>query len=1004
MQFRTLGALALGDHSLRRPKPLLLLAYLALEGAQRRPLLRELFFHDAQDPSDALSTTLRRLKSFGAVAEGNGLVTCTVECDAKELLTRLDAGAVERALSLYRGGFLATLTGHLEPELEEWVNATREFIAQRVRNALLRTAEAALAAGDEAAALQRAEEAFSLRGAAEPQPDELLRLLRVFGSHESTVALKARQQAKQQGIALAASRAARSAHERPLSALSRLPAAPNSLIGRDEELVEAARLLSRHECRLLTLHGPAGVGKSRLALQVAADHLATGDGDLGVAYVATGAIGAVADVPAAVAAHLELPLGQAVASWTDLTAAIGERRLLLVLDDFEHLTEAAGDLRWLLSRCPSLKLLVTSRQRLNLLEEWVMPLHGLRVPAESLSWDDALLSEAVQLFVRRAQAANVTFRLTPEGLPHVRRICDLVDGFPLGIELAAAWTRSLTLEDLADSLTKDLRVLGQHSLGSGSQHETLWAALEHSWVRLDKRLQVTLAKLSVFKGGFKREAAAAVAQASIPQLMSLVDASLVRMDADGRFDQHALLAQFAREMLAAMGGAEAATKAAHAEYYVGQLVAASGHAEARDLHSAFALLKQEESNLLACLEWAAGNRRYDLLLAISDPLLWYFPMDGRFALGQQVFAALLARLYQTPGDVSRAGAASGGQGDAAEADAPVRDEVAASLLLSQAWLARYAGSLAEAQALSLAGERYARASGSQPQLVRALDLRGQSVTYEGLFDDARTLLSEAVTVARSMREPLATARALCNLALVEALSGNTDAAGELLKEARAPFDDGALAPNLDAVAIMLAEAVNGWCRTDHRATTSAAGEGLALAQSLGYQGPVPVLKALIAAALVAVARRTGEGYLLDEARQQLADGLSMVEQTQEGMATSMLHGVAAALALRDGRPELAAREAREAYRIGQAAGNVVIKLWSLPTLVDAYLASGEVSRALALAQRLRSHSAAPRWLKDEAERLVTELGAAAGIDPDGGADAQHRVPPIGLDELVGAIG
>lgn len=1007
MQLRTLGALALGDRSLRRPKPLLLLAYLSLEGARRRPLLKELFFHDALDPSDALSTTLRRLKSFGAVAESGGLIRCTAECDAKELLALLDAGAVERALSLYRGAFLATLTGHLEAELEEWVYGTREFIAHRVRNALLKTAEAALAAGDETAAQARAEEAFSLRGAAEPQPDELLRLLRIFGAHESTAALKARQQAAQQGIALAAGGRQESQQPRPAPAQRRLPTPPTSLIGRDEELVEIARLLGQRECRLLTLHGPAGVGKSRLALQVAADLLATAHRDMGVAFVPTEEVEAVADVPAAAAAHLDLPPSQPVASWSDLAGAIGDRRLLLVLDGFEHLAEAASELRDLLSACHSLKLLVTSRQRLNLLEEWVMPLRGLRVPAESLSWEDALLSESLQLFVRRAQTANVTFTLTPKDLPHAKRICSVVDGFPLGIELAAAWTRTLTLEDLADSLTKDLSVLGHHRLDAGSKHQSLWLTLEHSWAQLDDELQATLAKLSVFKGGFKREAAAAVAQASIPQLMSLVDASLVRMDADGRFDQHALLAQFACEKLAGMGAAEATARADHAEYYIGQLVAASGHTGARDLHAAFALLKQEESNLLACLEWAATNRRYDLLLAISDPLTWYFPMDGRFAAGRQVFAATLTRLAPTLGDQdgsSASGADADDAAQAADASAPELQEVAASLLLGQAWLARYAGSLARAQTLSLEGERYARASGSQRQLVRALDLRGQAVTYDGLFDEARALLSEAVTVARSLAEPLPTARVLCNLALVEALSGYTDVADELLREARAPFDDGALAPNLDAVAIMLAQAVNGWCRGDHRATSSAAGEGLALAESLGYMGPVPLLKALMAAALLALGERTGEGYLVDEARQQLADGLSMVEQTQEGMATSMLHGVASALALRDGRPELAAHEAREAYRVGQTAGNAVIKLWSLPPLVDAYLASGETSRALALAQRLRSHPAAPRWLKDEAGRLANSLGAAAGVDPDGGADAEVSAPEIGLDELVGSIG
>lgn len=989
MKLRTLGALALEGNGMSRPKPLLLLAYLSLEGAKSRRFLAELFFADSVDPPDALSTTVGRLKKAGVLTAEANVIGTTVESDARQLLAALDTGATARAVQLYRGPFLGGLDLPLGTELEEWVFDSREFIAERVRGALLKMADAELVGGNDLLAEQHARAAYELAGAAEPKPEVLIRLLRLlgaFGAADSGVAVRIRQQARELGIephlSQAHSRAQRSV---TAPAQQPLPSPPTTMIGRDEELIEIGRLLGARECRLLTLHGPAGSGKSRLALQAASDLLLTGGFAGGIVFVAAETIADPQLLPTAIS---ERGGGGDLGGpdlWSALAETVGHRQLLIVLDGFEHLIAAAPKLRWLLRSCPQLKLLVTSRQRLNLAEEYTLPIAGLKLPSDDLAVEDALLSEALQLFLRRAQSTDVRFRLTAADLPAALRVCRAVDGLPLGIELAAAWTRSLPLEALANSLETDLLTLAQRHVDVGSRHPSLLTALEHTWSQLSPQTQAVLPALAVFRGGFRREAAAEVADATIPLLMDLVDASVVHMDRTGRFDQHTLLRQFALNRLGQLGAAAERTKARHAAYYARLLAGASALPSSTDPHAAFALLQEEEANFLASLEWAARNGNAQVLITLAEPLLWYFPMTGRFATGSDVFARALAQLPAAAG--------------------PDLDEAAASLTLGQAWLARYAGNLAEAQQLSVVGERLARSADSPLQLVRALDLRGQALTYEGRFAEAHALLQEGVTVARRLGHPLRLIRILCNLALLDALAGRVTSATALLKEALEPFEQQTVPVGFDTVAVLLAQGVTCLCRLDPRAAVQVLGEALELAKELSYLGPVPTLKALLAQALVDSSGDSEAGAALVRAGALITNGLTMVERSQEAMATSMLHGAAAGLALRQGHYDHAVQHGRTAYHVAQAAGNQVIKLWSLPHLMAAYAAQGDTQRALRLAAVVSAQRASPQWLKQAVASLEPKLMLGPARQPRQHGDAaQTRWESSDLGELVGVSG
>lgn len=966
MKLMTLGGLRLEGNPLRRPKPLLLLAYLAVEGAKGRRFLSELFFNDSVDPPDALSTTLRRLVKAGAASEAGGVVSAVVSCDAVELLEYIDAGAYERAVPLYTGPFLAGLDLKLGPELEEWVYGTRELVAGRVRRALIRRAEAYQAAGHTQEAEHAAEAAFLLEGAPELAPGDMRRLLRLLADRDSSVTERLRAQAQGDPAWAPAGAAAEAA-----SGTASLPMPLTTLVGRDEELVAVAHHLQRQECRLLTLHGPAGVGKSRLALQAAFDQQASGAFANGVVWVAAHTLTDVQQVPAAIAAQFGITLKEGAEQWEQLAQQLGSLSLLVVLDSLEHLSDGVtAELRTLLRGCPGLKLLITSRHRLSMMDEWVLPVAGLRVPADELIYDDALLSDAVQLFLRRAQAANLQFTLQPEELPQLRRICRAVGGLPLGIELAAVWTRMLPLEYLADNLEQNLRSLGERPFDSGGRHPDLWAALEHSWNLLDSEEQAVFARLAVFRGGFRQGAVGAVALGDINVLMSLVDKSLVHVNPDGRYHLHALLEQFAAEKLGALPDEAEATTVRHAEHYAQLLSETSSGAAAHDLHATFKLLQEEEANLFAGLVRAAERRHVSVLLHMAEPLLWYFPMSGRFLAGDAFFSGILDYLAPESAELM---------------------ETMAALQLSRAWLHRYAGSLGQARRLSAEGERLAREAGTQLQLVRALDLRGQVATYDGEFEEARRLLTEGAAVAEASGDPLLHVRALTNLALVEALAGRTREAGAFLEEAARPFAAGELPTGLDTVAFLLARGVTAVCRSDTAAATTELSEALRLARELDYLGPVPVLCGLLAA--VVLEGQAGDEYALDHARSLVRQGLELVRDSQEGMATSLLHGAEAALELRLGDLERAEQMARRAYGVARDADNKVIMLWSLPQLVTALRAKGEGRQALHLSRALQDHPAAPAWVVRAAAGQEQQLVAEYG-EPEG-------APGASLDQLVG---
>ncbi|MGB7859210.1 MAG: adenylate/guanylate cyclase domain-containing protein [Acidimicrobiia bacterium] len=352
----------------------------------------------------------------------------------------------------------------------------------------------------------------------------------------------------------------------PLNSLdavaNNLPEQLTELIGRESELAELKKLLT--ETRLLTVLAPGGTGKTRLAIQAAAD-LASEYPD-GVFFIALADLSTSGDILQAVAEGVGAAFSSDDDPQTQLLEYLSSRQQLLVFDNFEHLTDATRIVSEILLAAPRVRVIATSRSKLNLTGEAVMPLLGL-----GTSWDTpetALQTSGMRLFLDAAHQANPGMRIETSDLEPLSEILRLTGGMPLAILLAAAWVDVLSVSDIAAEIAKSLDFL-ETSLGDvPDRHRSIRAVFDYSWGLLNKAEKDAFAALSVFRGGFTREAAEAVAGASLRDLANLANKTLVAPNpGTGRFSIHELLRQYAEAELAKLPARDRTVRDCHADYY-----------------------------------------------------------------------------------------------------------------------------------------------------------------------------------------------------------------------------------------------------------------------------------------------------------------------------------------------------------------------------------------------------------------------------------------------------
>jgi predicted ATPase/DNA-binding CsgD family transcriptional regulator len=514
-----------------------------------------------------------------------------------------------------------------------------------------------------------------------------------------------------------------------------LPIPLTPLLGRESSMAQVRPLLDDPATRLITICGLGGVGKTRLALQIAHDGAQRfPDGVFFAPMSAVMLREPRAEVLATtVATALGMTLAGPESAAAQLLAFLRERCLLLVVDGIEHLIDAAPYLSDLLQEAPGVTVITTSRERLNLRGEQLVLLDGLAVPPAGADPSTMASYPAVQLFAEAARAVAPDFTLSVQNVGAVAAICRLVDGLPLAIELAARWTPVLSCSEILAEIGQSLDFLTDDTRGSGDERKSLRAVFAHSWALLPAAEQACLRRLSVFRGSFTRGVAAEVAGAGLPMLAALVGKSLVRRlsgeaDAPPRYELPGPLRQYGEEQLEA-AGERAETLDRHAAAYLELL---SGYLH--DLRGprqleALATLGAEIDQLRAAWHHAAARADHVLLGAAAPALFHLYDMLSWFQEGAAAFAL------------------------ASEALAPLRaspDAAAAyaACLARQGWFTFHLGRLQEARMLLELGLGVQEQHGQRADRVFVLDYLGAVCAYLGDYDAGTRLASEGLALAR----------------------------------------------------------------------------------------------------------------------------------------------------------------------------------------------------------------------------------------------------------------
>jgi predicted ATPase/transcriptional regulator with XRE-family HTH domain len=515
-----------------------------------------------------------------------------------------------------------------------------------------------------------------------------------------------------------------------------LPVLPTPVIGRQGEVEQLSQLLRDPQCRLLTLVGPGGIGKTRLAIETAThmqDAFAAG-----VYFVPLAAVNSTRLIVPVIADAIGFAFQSAsrAAPKTQLFSYLKEKQALLLPDNLEHLLAEPGIelLAELLAHAPQVKLLATSREALGLQDEWVFDVQGLPVP-EGRYEQGSAQDTSVELFLQRARRADVGFTATSEDYPAIVRICQLVGGMPLAIELAAAWVRTLACDEIAREIERGLGFLSLSARDFPAWHRSMRAVFDHSWKLLTQEEQQVLSWLSLFRGGFRREAAEQVAEATLAVLSALVTKSLVRRSGAVRYDLHELIRQYALERLAEHPQEQMVTEERHGRYYLAWFGDEDKRLRSSAQRAALAELTAEMDNFRGAWDWAVAH--------------------GEFALIEQTLRTF-AMLYDTRGWLQEGLDTLGRAVDVLETargQLPLdrTNQVALGhLLTSRSLLASRLGQYEQAQAMLERSLEILRPLHEPRVLVESITFLGMALELTGDYARALDLYSEGLEIAKEI--------------------------------------------------------------------------------------------------------------------------------------------------------------------------------------------------------------------------------------------------------------
>lgn len=720
----------------------------------------------------------------------------------------------EAMLALYTGDFLAGSSLGDSHAFEEWAMLKREWLHGRAVEALALLADYYERRGDYAAARRLLQQQVRLEPWREEAHRQLMRLLAQDGQRSAALAQYEtcrRVLAQELGVAPTAETVALytavRAETTPVIRQKRpetnLFAADTPLIGRAAARAELAEMIADPNSQLITLLGPGGIGKSRLAMQIAADHVgAFADGVYWAALAAVDTadliIPTIAQAVGVTLYGKEQPLAQ-------LTAYLREKQMLLVLDNAEHLPAIGEVMSALLSGAPDVVLLVTSRQRLALRQEWVFEVEGLALTETAVATNSP--SPAAQLFIHCAQRGHHKFTPTATDLEAISAICRLVEGMPLALELAAAWVPGLSCGAIATALAGNMDLLTASWHNALPRQRSIQATCAHSWTLLQPQEKRAFAQMALFRGSFSAAAAAAVTGIDGEMLFRLVTKSLVRQVGNGRYQLHKLLHQFATTRLADYAPAAETGAARHAAYYLNFLAGHETALKGTGQEEALATIAQEIANIRLGWDWAIERMKVGcakaaaLLHQALESLFLFYALRSWYQEGANAFARAAAAIHPSiPQAQLLRGECLARQARCLEFTAPPAEATAlyqeslacfhaanaatktALPLYGLGYMAYLRGDYVAAQqyfAESVAQYRAAQDRWGQANVLSSLCL---ALRCQGEFARARQVGQESLAIRRSLGDQRGIASSQNNLGLIFTSLGDYAAAETALQE------------------------------------------------------------------------------------------------------------------------------------------------------------------------------------------------------------------------------
>ncbi|MEM7132229.1 MAG: BTAD domain-containing putative transcriptional regulator [Chloroflexota bacterium] len=839
-----------------------LLIYLAVTASKGNPAhsrdaLADLLWADkpatSRDNLKKALSHLRKLNGISFVEEGWRLVALDLSdawvdvAEFEQLSSELESRTIEglqRAAQLYRAGFLADFNTSLSYEFEEWVLSEQTRLKNLMVAILRRLAAAHSQRNEYAQAIVVVRRLLALEPWQEETHRQLMELLARKGDRVAALAhfeecrkiladelnvepapstIEIAEKIRDGSLGKAKGKTSQpdlisDANYTNLIQKHNLPAQTMPLVGREDELAEITRLLNDPRVQLLSILGPGGMGKTRLAIEVASavlDKYAHG-----VYFIPLAPLSDPASIVSTIAANVGYPFendrGSPKAQLLDF---LQQREMLLILDNAEHLLVGVNLLTEIIESAPTVVLLVTTRERLRLMSESVFVLDGLALPDH----ENEVTSSAEQLFIQTAQRVRYNFVPTPEDRSTLAQICQLVGGMPLALILAASWVEMLSLSEIAAEINEsvDFLAIDYHDLPE--RQRSLQAVFDTTWRRLSVAEQDIFKKLAVFRGGFTREAASAVASATLQLLTTLSHKALIRFNSEGRYEIHELLRQFGEEKLASE--AEAAYDA-HSAYYCTFLQQRETDLKGARQKEAIAEIEADSENVQMAWTWACQAAQVDRLAQSIESLGIFILWQSRLYDGEALFEQTISALGLTRGN--------GYLPDGSKSESPDADKTRLTIRIfiwlsifrrhlrkfeaakkvlqhAQSWLADFAllgHDTRLEQALLLLEEAEVnfdyrdramplfekslsllRTLDARRYMAQALDRLGHLLRILGSFEQARAVIAEGLALRQELGDLRGVAASFETQCMLSRWMGSFDEAENAIRRAIALYSD-----------------------------------------------------------------------------------------------------------------------------------------------------------------------------------------------------------------------